>query len=284
MNVEKTPITANFGAMIACSDPLSCCDKKSASQLKQLLYENKFLLFKNQELSNEQYIQFAKQLGEPIIFSHPSYRHPDHPEIFVSSNMYRQGKKIGVDRVGLNWHSDCCFLPNPLPLTMLYCKYAPEQGGETEFTDMHYVYKQLPKKIKESIDKKLVSFRAEKQYIITAQDVGMYLKELIDKINRDYAPAKHQSVFKHRFTGKKILYINNGFSENIIGLKPKKSQRLLNEIFRITEQAKARYKHQWNVGDVLIWDNRSVIHRAYPASSGQQRMMYRIGIKDDVFF
>lgn len=283
MTITTTNITNTYGAEISDID-LKHLNQEQASELLQLLYTNKFLLIRNQTISAQEYIAFAKQLGAPIKFIEPEYRHPDYPEIFVVSNVKNGNKKIGMDRVGRYWHSDSAFLQNPLPLTMLYAQQVPEQGGETAFVDMHHVLKELPQELQELLNDREVEFNAMPRYIITKKDVGLSYEELVESIANRLPSVTHPAIITHPVTQEKVLYISEGFANRICDLPKEQSDEILNTIFKLTEHSATKFAHQWRKGDIVIWDNRSVVHHAYPAHQDQARMLYRIGIQDQPFF
>src|SRR6185312_14801780 len=96
-----------------------------AAAVRREVYEHKLVVFRNQQLTKQEYVEFARKLGTPQIYLQKNYHHPDHPEIFVSSNVPENGKKIGVAGTGRYWHTDYQFHPEPLPMTMLYPQVLP---------------------------------------------------------------------------------------------------------------------------------------------------------------
>ncbi|OGO96414.1 MAG: hypothetical protein A3F41_03150 [Coxiella sp. RIFCSPHIGHO2_12_FULL_44_14] len=257
---------------------------KTSEFIKQMLYKNRVLILKNQFMTQYEYVVFAKQIGKPVLFIDPEYQHPDYPEIFVISNAKAKGKKIGKDRVGYYWHSDSSFLTMPLPITMVYAQCVPKQGGETAFINMHEVYSTLPESTKEKLYGKYARHEGKWRYILTQKDVGLSILEVLERDEQLVPSSAHPIIIKHPFTGETILYINEGFTKRIFDISYEESEGILQKLFKIINENRNIYMHSWKLGDLVIWDNRSVIHRAFPAASGQDRIMFRIGVNDGKFY
>lgn len=279
MRIKK--ISDHFGAEI--QDECNFSDLEFC-ELRNLLYENKFLLFRQQTMSPAQFLKAAKRFGDPIFFIDQSYRHPDHPEIFVSSNVKREGRHLGMDRVGYYWHSDSSFLKHPQPLTFLHAQITPENGGETAFVDMESVLNSLGNDVLTTLKGRSAVHEGQWKYIIEQSDVGLSVDELLKRDREVCPPPVHPVVIKHPFIEKKFLYVNEGFTRRILGISYEESNRLLEHIFDVVINHPDRHVHKWQQGDLLVWDNRSVVHRAFPPEAGEQRMLFRIGINDGPFY
>jgi taurine dioxygenase len=232
------------------------------------------LLVRGASLEPSEYLSFAKQMGALVPFVDLEYRHPEHPEIFVVSNVQRDGKKFGMDRVGYYWHSDSSFLKSPLPLTMLHSQIVPEQGGETAFIDMVGVYERLPESLHEG----------KWRYLITDNDIGLSIQEILERDEKLVPTPTHPMVVIHPVTGRKALYMSEGITRRILGLSEEHSESILGDLWTRIERDPSYYQHVWGEKELLIWDNRSVIHRAFPNIPGQRRLMFRIGVNDGPFF
>lgn len=283
MKMTVSKLKNGFGAEINGLNIVNI-NKSQADAIKNLLYENKVLILKNQYLTAEEYITFAKKIGTPVSFIDPDYQHPEYPEIFVSSNMKKNDKKIGKDRVGYYWHTDSSFLNSPLPITMLHAQFVPEQGGETSFINMCEIYDTLSEEIKSTIKYKLARHEGKWRYIITEQDAGLSIIEVLERDEELVPSSTHPVVIIHPITKNKILYINEGFTKRILDLSHEESESILNNLFEYIRNNRNIYHHHWQKDDLVIWDNRSVVHKAAPAAKGQDRMMYRIGINDGLFY
>ncbi len=281
--MKINPIKENFGAVLS-NINLSELSDDQANEIKSLLYQFKIICIKDQAINEKQYIEFSKKIGDPVKFVDPNYYHPDYPEIFVTSNVKKDGKKIGMDRVGYYWHTDSSFMPTPLPITMLYAQLVPQEGGKTFFIDMHDAYEKMPRHLIKEIENKQASHEGKWRYIITEEDASLSIQEVLDRDEMLTPSSVHPTIITHPFTKKEILYINEGFTRRVLGMEYDKSKLLLDEMFEFIKNNSSQYAHKWSKGDVILWDNRSVIHKAEPALKWQPRMLFRIGISDGAFY
>jgi taurine dioxygenase len=249
-----------------------------ANQFKDLLYENKVLVIKRAHLSEENFLSLAKSWGSLIPFVDESFHHPTYPEIFVVSNRTdSEGKRIGMDKVGQYWHSDSSFLSRPQPLSLLLCRHASTSGGETAFVDMNLLWEN----IKDDLEISTLSAIHDGlgKYIVSEMDIGLSIDEIISRDRKICPPVVHPVVITHPKTGKQSLYVNPGFTKCLLD----GNNATLDNLFQKIESSKDRYVHQWEPGDLVIWDNRSVVHQAYPSLDGE-REMYRLGVRDGDFY
>lgn len=255
----------------------------TAQIIRQLLYTHKVLVFGGLDLKPEDFLRIGRAIGELIPFVDKEYHHPNHPEIFVVSNTNQNGKPFGMDRVGRYWHSDSSFLASPQPITMLYAKEAPKEGGNTAFINMAAVLSDLPKEQRVNLALQDAVHEGQWRYIISEKDVGLSVDELLERDRREVPPVAHPMVIHHPATNVQSLYINEGFTKRILGVSPHESEKQLNALFSSIAQSPSRYEHTWQKGDLVLWDNRSVVHKAFAATAGN-RVLYRLGIKDGPFY
>jgi taurine dioxygenase len=251
-----------------------------ASMTKDLLTKHGIVLLKNVSLSTSEYISFGQKIGQIRPFVDATYHHPKHPEIFVVSNTKNDGEKIGMDRVGYYWHSDSSFLSNPLPITMLYAQKVPEAGGETAFMDMSEAYRNLPLKMQNEIRGLYAVHEGKWKYIITEKDLGYSIDEIIKQDEAALPTPIHPVSFIHPYIKSTCLYLSEGIANQITEVN---KGNIIQRLWELIHEKCLSYTHQWKEGDVLLWDNRRMIHRAFPAIQGE-RMMFRLGIEDGTFF
>jgi taurine dioxygenase len=256
----------------------------AAKELLPLLYEHKVLVVRDADLSLPEFIAFGRKLGRLRTFVDPGHHHPDHPEVFVVANAPVEGRKMGMDRVGLYWHTDQSFLKEPQPISMLLAHEVPESGGETSFVDMGSVYRALPAKLKSVLSRRSGLHDGFPKYILTAADAGLSVDELMARDRKVCPPVGHPAVIRHRFSGRPSVYLNPGFTRSIVGLAPAASERVLKAVFKEVEKPRHRYEHRWSPRDLVFWDNRSTLHKAATPAPGRRRILYRLGIEDGRFF
>lgn len=284
-NLEEIskPLLPQFGLRIDFESIKSMTDE-GANFFKNILYKHKVLIFENFDLSIAEYLKFAKTFGKLVKFVDVEYRHPEYPEIFVVSNVKKDGKKFGMDRVGYYWHSDSSFMKEPLPITMLYSQIVPNAGGETAFIDMSCVYKSLQQTLSLNFDNMHASHEGKWRYLITSEDVGYSIEEILERDERMVPSQIHPLVVTHPITNHKALYFSQGITRTILGISDLESKELLEKISESIECESACYKHHWRKNQLIMWDNRSVVHRAFPSQNGESRLMFRIGVHDRDFF
>ncbi len=248
--------------------------------LRDLIYRNKLLTIRNQALSMQEYIDFARKIGRPQVYFQPQYHHPDHPEIFVSSNMLENGKKVGVAGTGRYWHTDCQFEKQPLSLTSIQPVVFPKTVRGTHYIDMSRVYAELPAHLRRYVDGATCVHEGKLRYKVQASDIDKSLIEILDRIHHEVPPVEHPAVIEHPVTGVKILYMSSGFTTKIKGLSYEENERVIGEVFAFAEQPHFIHTHVWDEGDIILWDNRYLNHRSSDLPKGEHSKSYRIGIYD----
>ena len=253
-------------------------------EIRNAIYRNKLIVIRNQNFTPAEYVAFTKKLGTPQIYLQSNYHHPDYPEIFVSSNVKEKSKKIGVAGTGGYWHTDCQFQQNPLPFTSITPVLIPPTRRKTYFIDMHRVYQELPEKLKELVVNATMVHGGNNRYKVTIEDIDQSIAQLIKKMNQLAPPVKHPAVIEHPVTKDKILYMSRGFTMKIDGLSYEENQKVMNELFEFIEKEEHITAHSWKKGDLIIWDNRYLLHKSSSIPNGEQSKSYRIGIYDQYPF
>lgn len=250
-------------------------------EIRQAIYRNKLIVIKGQNLSPEEYIEITKKIGKPQIYFQENYHHPDHPEIFVSSNVNEVGKKVGVAGTGGYWHTDCQFQENPLSFTSITPIVIPQTLRATYYIDMCQVYKNLPQELKSAVNNAIMVHGGNNRYKVTVEDIDKSIEELIEKMNEIIPYVKHPAVIEHPVTGDKILYMSSGFTMKIEGLSHEENEKIMNKLFEFIEKEEHVHTHSWEKGDLIIWDNRYLLHKSSKILNGEKAKSYRIGIYDE---
>lgn len=279
----KKPSPECIGAEISEID-VALVSEEQVNIIKQLVYEHKLVVFRNQNISIEQYTEFARHIGEPQVYPQDNYHHPDYPEIFVSSNLPKDGKKFGVKGTGRYWHTDCAFLEEPLPFTMLYPQVLPNSIRETYYIDMQQVYQKLPAKLKSYIDGKYLRHDGKLRYKVQEWDIDRAIIDILNDMGKRFPPVMHPAVITHPVTGKEILYMSEGFTTGIVDTDYETTQKALQELFAFIELEEHIHTHIWKNGDILLWDNRTLNHMASTVPKGENSVSFRIGIYDGLPF
>lgn len=246
--------------------------------IESALNERAVLCFRQQQLTEPQYIDFARRFGaiERIFLIH--YAHPDYPEILFVSNIKENGRDIGHADAGRVWHSDMSYLARPPRVTLLYALEVPTENGialgNTNFASAAAAYDSLP----EATKARLEGLRAVHEVVGRRARTGTGKQ---DNAMREQQPAViHPVVRTHPYTGRKCLYVINGECTGIEGMPKDEALQLIDELATCTTQPRFRHVHKWQVHDVLMWDNCSVQHLATFDYQWPQhrRLMHRITV------
>ncbi|MEU8032248.1 TauD/TfdA family dioxygenase [Streptomyces sp. NPDC049099] len=256
--------------------------------LKQTVYTKKIAVLKGQDLTPQQFLDLGTRLGQPETYYEPMYHHPELPEIFVSSNVPENGKQIGVPKTGKFWHADYQFMPDPFGITLIYPQVIPQKNRGTYFIDMGRAYERLPEDLKKQIAGTYCRHSVRKYFKIRPQDVYRPLSEIIDEVERKTPAVRQPTTFTHPLTGETVLYISEGFTVGIEDADGKPlDDDLLHRLFEATGQLDDTFEHDnihlqgFEQGDLLIWDNRSLIHRARHTATPEPTVSYRVTVHDD---
>ena len=250
--------------------------------LRDLLYRNRLIVLKDQTLDEKAYCDFATLFGEPVPYLQDNYHHPEYPLIFVSSNVKKDGKQIGVARTGGYWHSDTSFEADPKFITMLMPKVLPSSfPRSTRFIDMAQVYAALPEATQRRLAKARLTHSGRWRYKVRAENAGLDIFEILQAIDAYQPPVTHPAVITHPYTGEKVLYANRGFTIGIADASLDESASLLKEVFDFAESPRFVREVRWAMGDVIIWDNRFLAHTSGRNEGPEEEtMMFRITMKD----
>lgn len=253
--------------------------------IRDFIYRNKLIVIRGQDLTPQDYVDFARKLGRPQVYFQKNYHHPDHDEIFVSSNVIEpDGTRMGVSGTGKYWHTDCAFESKPLSWTSIYPQVFPKTLRGTQYVDMERIYRILPDNLRDFLDKATTIQAGQLRYKVQASDIDCSLLELLERINREVPPVKHPAVITHPATGQRALYMNSGFTVGIEGISHEENQSLLKKVFDFIEAEQNIHHHSWDHGDLIIWDNRLLIHKSTGVPKGELSKSYRIGIYDGLPF
>ena len=244
--------------------------------------ERLVLVFKKQNLDDHKLINFSKYFGEldpPGPNPYGITFLPEFPEINVISNVKNeQGTPIGNLGDGeAVWHADMTYLQLPPKAGILYALEVPENQGNTHFANMALAYNELPNKLKEKIDDKILIHDS------AHNSAGMLRKGYSEIDNPSETPgARHPMVITDKNTNKKLLFLGRRPHAYIIGLELEESENLLNEIWEHATQEKFTWTQKWEKGDLLMWKNLNVLHKRDAFDPNTRRVMHRTQIKGEM--
>jgi taurine dioxygenase len=230
----------------------------------QSLVEHKVIAFPGQSLSPEQHVAFSQRFGNCDVHSNNQYLLDGFPEILVLSNDLRDGKPIGVVDAGVEWHSDLSWQLDPPLGSILHCLKTPKTGGNTGFINMAAVHRELPDHLKVMVADlegiHCVSKLLNKRVTISENRVNA--REFYAQQLEKHPPVQHPLVYRHPESNELILFASPRFTIGIADLPESEGQAILDELFDVLDHTEARLEYRWSEGDVVMWDNRSVLHCA----------------------
>ena len=272
MSIEIIPTGAALGAEIRGVDLAKPIDDATFAVIERTHNECGVIFFRGQQITPPQQVAFTRRFGE-IEFNIFGERWSVScsPEIVVVSNVTEDGHPIGVRRAGENWHSDMCYMARPPRGTMLYALEIPKLFGlplgDTEFASAAAAWDALPEPLRQQIEgrRAVFDFTGRKRAFPPTQA----------EIQR-YPPVRHPIVRTHPFTGRKCLYVMRDDCVDIDGMDREEAEALIAALADHIVKPAFVYRHQWQPGDLLLWDNCTVQHRAVQDYDlPQRRLMHR---------
>src|SRR5262245_4153227 len=245
--------------------------------IKRAWYAHDVLVFRNQKLSDDDLLAFSRHFGtlDPPPNQGAGRRSPEgYPDIYVISNVLDdKGEPIGALGDGdAAWHTDMSYLPRPPDASMLYSLEIPAHGGDTWFCGMKAALAKMPRSLVERI--RSLDVKHDGTY-----DSGGYLRKgmTASRDPRTSVGTPHPIVIRHPVSGDSSLYLGRRLNAYIMGLEIDESERLLDEIWTYVDAAV--YRHKWALGDLVLWDNRTTMHRRDAFDPKARRVMHRTQIK-----
>jgi taurine dioxygenase len=276
MNVRYS--AGPLGAEITGVDLAQALDQATFRAIEDVFHDRGVIVFRDQQLTEEQHIIFSRRFGELEIHIRKQYLKPGHPEILVVSNVIENGRNIGIVDAGQFWHSDLSYVANPSRCSLLYALEVPTQDGrvlgETLFASAVHAYDTLSAPLKARLGAARAVHRYADRYKKQqdASRCGPLTEEQLKKV----PDVSHPVIRTHSLTGRKVLFVNEGFTVYIEGVTDTESNSLLQELFTHIVRPETLYTHQWRQGDLLMWDNCLVQHRAIRNYElPLQRLMHR---------
>lgn len=249
------------------------------TRLRRELADRSVIVLRDQSLTPEQLIAVSRDFGplEKHVLS--NFCLPDHPEIFVVSNIIEDGRHIGAHGGSKQYHSDLSYLPEPSMGSLFYCLECPEDGGETAFASMFAAFDALP----EDRKKWLAERDGVHDYVWNYERAHLQNRApLTEEQKAKTPPVLHPSVRTHPENGRPALFISEVFTRSFEGEDEAESQALIHELMEFAAQPAFVYAHKWRSGDLIIWDNRSAVHKAMPFDEANtRRRMHRTTITGD---
>ena len=268
VRIQPEPLSPTVGAEIGGVSLAEPMEDATFAEIHRALLEYKVIFFRDQNITPEQHVTFARRFG--ALETHPFVPHRDgHPEVMVLKKNDRMG---GYENV---WHSDVTWRLAPSLGSVLLAREVPAVGGDTLFCDMYAAYEGLDDDVRTALE----GLHAVHDFTRT---FGILLdKEELAKKQAEFPPAEHPVVRTHPETGRKGLYVNAAFTSHIVGMEAHESKRLLSLLYRQATVPEYQCRFRWRPYSVAFWDNRAVQHYANSDYYPQRRLMERVTIIGD---
>ena len=264
-------LTGGCGAEVSGINLAKDLSNRQWDELRQVFFDEGVIFFRDQELTPEQHIAFARRWA-PIDINKFFTAAPGYPEIAEVRKEKDQKKNIGG-----GWHTDHSYDQVPAMGSILLARETPPTGGDTLFSSLGAAYDSLSDGLKATLDGLRAVHSADHIY---GHD-GIYAKtdQAADLKGHDiHAAAIHPVVIRHPVTGRKILYVNPAFTLHFEGWTREESMPLLQYLYGVGMKPEFQCRLQWAPGSIAIWDNRSTWHCAMNDYQGHRRLMHRITI------
>lgn len=277
MSIEIHPLSEALGAEVRGLDleqPIAPADVEA---LREAFLDSHFLCLRSEPVDAASFARLARHFGEPQLQLLREFRHDAVPEVSFLRSTYEtaEDKPDDLAEVRLSgWHTDDSYFEIPAKITMLQSLAIPDSGGQTRFCNTRKAYADMPDETKQRLD----GLKAVHGYD-TARAPARAHARTVDEEN-ETPDVAHPLVRTHEDSGREAIYFNSNRTDRVVGMARADSDALLDAIHEHITQPRYRYDHTWRLGDVLIWDNRCLIHSVntdYPV--GQKRLHQRILLK-----
>jgi taurine dioxygenase len=258
--ITVTKQSGVIGAIVTGLDLSKPMDDATYDLLHQAILEHCVICIRGQaSMTSEDQLEYAKRWGEVAV-------HPYVPSIEGYPGVM---KIYDPNPITQTWHSDTTHAERPPSLTILLARTIPPFGGDTMWANAYSAYDGLSEGLQETLG----SLRAVHQGTALAADAGL---------DAEAVKSVHPVVRTHPETGRKALFVNGNYVANFEGWSVEDSAPLLHYLYRQFERPEYQYRHHWQEGDLVMWDNRSTQHSVVGDTNGAERVLHRITIRGDV--
>jgi taurine dioxygenase len=276
MTIEVHALDDSFAREVIGLQLWELLDDRTADWLRELWAQHPVVVFRRQALSERELADFGAVFGLLERTVRTDWASPVVPEVGLISNL-KDGLARPIGGLGdgeIEWHSDQSYMMNPATGAMLYAVELPPEGGTTSWVDLSAAYAGLPDRLKIAIEGRRGIFSYVKR-LAGYQGVDRVISE---QAKRKTPPVLHPLVHRHPLTGAKALYLDATTMVGIDGMDERAGMGLLEEIYAYVTRPGFVYCHNWQVGDVVVWDNGMTMHRREPFEPAARRLMKRTTI------
>ncbi len=270
-DIEVVRVEANLGAEVRGLDLTAPLTPEIADLLRSLLWEHQVLFFRDTGIDDARQGEIGRIFGEPVVDSIAKRRGVTPGQIFpLNTGPYSNAY------YGTRWHADATYLERPYLVSILRSVIAPELGGDTAYSSGISAYESLPEAVKQKIAGLTAIHKPNKKAYQLIKDET----ELEDYLS-EYSGVEHPIVITHPFNGKKVLYVNENFTHEIVGLPEDEGKQLLSYLIHQFYRPENIVRFKWRPGSLAIWDNRAVQHYGVADYGNAQRQLVRVVAQGD---
>lgn len=272
MTIAVEPLTTSIGAEVLGADLGTALSEADFDVVREAFLEHSVLVVRGQTLTPRRHIALTRRFGEPEIHILNQFHHADHPEILILSNRKdSSGKPVGLEDAGRYWHTDVSYTPQPSAASFLYAHEVPPAGGDTVFASTRAAYDAL------SADWKARLRGLRAVHGLNRITAPKFTDEQFAVLER----VEHPLVRAHPETGRKAIY-TGAFALSVVGLPDDESREILEFLADHCARPEFGYRHAWRAHDLVLWDNRSVVHHATEFDPAHLRHMHRTTVAGGV--
>ena len=279
-NFLTRKINDNLGIIIEGIDLSETLSNENFSKINNLFFDNHIIIFKNQKLKEEDQLLFTKKFGDLEIYPEAD-KTKKSPQTYHVANVSLDGhhlndqdEQVIFQKINQKWHTDSSYRFIPSYASLLYSIEvlpADAEGGETEFVNMFKVYESLNSTLKNKL---------ESLHMVHYFEFGRRMYPELPPMNaferENIPPVSHPLIRLHPDrNNKKSLFFTANTGKEISGLTQETGALLHSDLVKIVNNSSYKYKHRWDKGDLVMWDNRCLLHRAIPYNMNKYRRVFR---------
>ncbi|MDG3439689.1 TauD/TfdA dioxygenase family protein [Nitrospirillum amazonense] len=276
--LRTRPLKPGFGAEILDVD-LKTASSAEVDLVVEAFHRHGAILLRGQDLDPAGLKAFLGRFGPLEGHTQKQFTLPDHPEVYILSNKVVDGKPIGAHNDGVGWHTDYSYKAEPVMCTMLYAVEVPAEGSDTLLADLCAAYDALPEERRAQLDG--LKLHHSYEYFMTSRQY-LRVDQLSPELKAENPDVIHPLIRTHPADGRKALWVSTGTVKEVVGVPNPQGLELLDELVAFVTQDRFVHAHKWQVGDILIWDNRCTLHTGTLYDDKKYtRLMHRMWVKGD---
>jgi len=275
--LELRPLSPGFGIEVSGVDLSQPLSESAFAELARAFYDHQVLALRTQDITPAQFVAFARRLGPPQPHVIDQFHHPEDSNILILSNVKKNGQPTGLQDAGSYFHTDYSYLQVPARATTLYSRVVPKAGGDTLFANQQAAYDDLSDAMKKRIEPLYAIHHYGNRN--DQDEKSRTVASVLTAEQKAKMPViTHKVARPHPVTGRKSLYAVSGSSFGIVGMPDDEALDLLDELAAHSTQPKYQLRFKYGVGDIVVWDNASLLHSATLIDPDDARTLWRITV------